>query len=84
MSAPPQLQLFTPRKQETVGGATWTVVRTDGAPAAYLRTRRRVVREMESEMAFAHAATVLDRIHESVATERFRGYIFGALSGMAV
>jgi hypothetical protein len=45
---------------------------------------RRVVREMEPGMAFAHATTVSDRIHQSVATERFSRFIFGGLSGMAV
>ena len=84
LSAPPQLELFTPRKQETVGRSMWIVVRTDGEPESFLPTLRRVVREMEPGMAFAHATTVSDRIHESVATERFRGFIFGGLSGMAV
>jgi ABC-type antimicrobial peptide transport system permease subunit len=35
-------------------------------------------------MAFAHATTISDRVQQSVATQRFRGFIFGGLSGMAV
>ncbi len=86
LSAPPQLELFVPRREEgTRGGRShWVVARTDGDPQPYLATLRRIVREMEPNMAFAHATVLSDRVRESVGAQRFRGYIFGGLSGMAV
>jgi putative ABC transport system permease protein len=83
LDAPPELELFVPRRQEATARSHWIVVRTDGDPESHLPTLRRIVKEMEPGMAFAHPTTLSARIHESVATERFRGFIFSGLSGMA-
>jgi predicted permease len=80
----PLLELFVPRRQESMGRSMWIVVRTSEPPALMLSRLRDLLRQVDPNIAFANAAVMSERVAQSIAPQRFRSLLLATLAGMAL
>jgi predicted permease len=81
----PEPDLFVPRTQlEDPRGFSWIVVRHAGDPAPLIAAVRGAVRDTDSEVAIAGIQTMSQRVDRTLAPDRFRAVLVGALAGVAL
>lgn len=81
----PPIELYTPREQSWFySRAHWIVVRVAGSPETMGPALLAAAREVDPATPPARFGSIEERIAGSLAPERFRGLLVGALGGLAL
>ena len=81
----PEPDLFVPRTQlEEPRGFSWVVVRHAGSAEPSLAAIRRAVRDVDPAVAIAAVASMSERVDRTLAPDRFRAFLVGALAIVAL
>ena len=84
VKAAPFPEMFLSRRQLPRDAGSWVIVRSTSDSPALIAGVRAVAREIDQTVPVAHVATMLERLSEGVAPERFRATVVACFALLAL